>query len=144
MSVVRFLVPLPRTTPCMLGDNESEIELADRAVALNPNSNQAWGCRGWVYRVASLPEEAVRSFERAMRMSPVDPLLHQSFTGMAYALVELGRFDEAIVAALALAMKRDISKRRATALMGISHSWTILAEQLRRLAQIEENERCAA
>jgi adenylate cyclase len=81
-----------------VGDCESGVELADRAVALNPNSFQAWGCRGWVYRVASLPEEAVRSFERAMRMSPVDPLLHQSFTGMAYALIELGRFDEAIVA----------------------------------------------
>jgi hypothetical protein len=45
---------------------------------------------------------------------------------------------------LALAMERDISIRRATALMGISRSWTILAEQLRRLAQIEENERRAA
>jgi adenylate cyclase len=82
-----------------VGDCESGVELADRAVALNPNSNQAWGCRGWVYRVAGLPEEAVRSFERAMRMSPVDPLLHRAFTGMAYALIELGRFDEAILAA---------------------------------------------
>ena len=31
-------------------------------------------------------------------MSPVDPLLHLPFTGMGVALVELGRFDEAIVA----------------------------------------------
>jgi len=31
-------------------------------------------------------------------MSPVDPQLHQSFAGMGYALIELGRFDEAIVA----------------------------------------------
>jgi adenylate cyclase len=31
-------------------------------------------------------------------MSPVDPLLHRSFTGMGYALIELGRFDEAIAA----------------------------------------------
>ena len=82
----------------MVGDSESEIELADRAVALNPNSNQAWGGRGWVYRVAGLPEEAVRSFERAIRMSPVDPLLHRAFAGMGMAFIELGRFDEAIVA----------------------------------------------
>jgi hypothetical protein len=45
---------------------------------------------------------------------------------------------------LALATERDISIRRATALMGISRSWIILAEQLRRLALIEENERRAA
>jgi adenylate cyclase len=82
----------------MVGDSEREIEMADRAVALNPNSFGAWGCRGHVYRIAGLPEEAVRSFERAIRMSPVDPLLHLSFGGIASALIELGRFDEAIVA----------------------------------------------
>jgi adenylate cyclase len=82
----------------MVGDSESEIEMADRAVALNPNSFQAWHCRGWVYRVAGLPEEAIRSFERAIRMSPVDPMLHQTLSGMGYAFIELGRLDEAIVA----------------------------------------------
>jgi adenylate cyclase len=82
----------------MVGDCESEIEWADRAVALNPNSYFTWHFRGWVYRNAGLPEEAVRSFERAIRMSPVDPLLHRSFAGMGMALIELGRFDEAIAA----------------------------------------------
>jgi adenylate cyclase len=82
----------------MVGDAESEIEMADRAVALNPNSYVAWHARGWVYRNAGLPEEAVRSFERAVRMSPVDPELHQSLVGMGYALIELRRFDEAVAA----------------------------------------------
>jgi TolB-like protein/Flp pilus assembly protein TadD len=83
----------------MAGDCEGAIEMADRAVALNPNSFSAWNNRGWVYRAAGLPEEALRSFERAIRMSPVDPLLHRSFAGMGLSLLELGRFDEAIVAA---------------------------------------------
>ena len=82
----------------MVGDSESEIEMADRAVALNPNSYVAWGSRGWVYRNAGLPEEAVLSFERTIRMSPVDPLLHLRLAGMGTAFIELGRFDEAIVA----------------------------------------------
>src|SRR5229473_1227585 len=82
----------------MVGDCESEIEMADRAVALNPNSFNAWSYRGWVYQIAGLPEEGVRSFERAIRMSPVDPLLHLSFLGMGVAFIELRRFDEAIVA----------------------------------------------
>jgi adenylate cyclase len=82
----------------MVGDCERAIEIADRAVALNPNSFFAWNCRGWVHRVAGLPEEAVQSFERAMRMSPADPLLHRPLTGMGLALIELRRFDEAIVA----------------------------------------------
>ena len=82
----------------MVGDCESEIEMADRAVALNPNSFFAWHFRGWVYRNAGRPEEAIQSFERAIRMSPVDPLLHRSFTGMGYAFIELRRFDEAVAA----------------------------------------------
>ena len=87
------------TLAFMVGNPESEVEIADRAVTLNPNSFQAWHCRGWVYRVAGLPEEAIRSFERAIRMSPVDPQLHQLFAGMAAALVEVDRFDEAILTA---------------------------------------------
>ena len=82
----------------MVSDRENEMEMADRAVALNPNSYRAWLSRGWVYRVAGLPEEAIRSFERALRTSPVDPELCQPFAGMAYALIELGHFGEAIVA----------------------------------------------
>jgi adenylate cyclase len=76
-------------------DSESALEMADRAVALNPNSFDAWSARGWVYRAAGLPQEAVRSFERGIRMSPIDPAM---FAGMGMALVELRRFDEAIVA----------------------------------------------
>jgi adenylate cyclase len=95
----------PETLACaatisafMVSDSESEIEMADRAVALNPNSYSAWAGRGHVYRIAGLPEEAVRSFERAIRVSPADPRLHLTFVEMGYALIELRRFDEAIVA----------------------------------------------
>jgi adenylate cyclase len=76
-------------------DSESALEMVDRAAALNPNSFEAWSARGWVYRAAGLPQEAVRSFERGIRMSPIDPAM---FAGMGMALVELRRFDEAIVA----------------------------------------------
>jgi adenylate cyclase len=82
----------------LVGDWEKEMEMADRAVALNPNSFHAWLFRGFVYRNAGLSEEAVRSFQRAIRMSPVDPELRFAFVGMGFAFIELGRFDEAFVA----------------------------------------------
>jgi adenylate cyclase len=85
------------TSAFMVGDSEGEIEMADRAVALNPNSFNTWNCRGQVYRIAGLPEEAIRSFERAIRMSPVDPRLHTTLTGIGMAFIELRRFDDAIV-----------------------------------------------
>jgi adenylate cyclase len=82
----------------LVGDCEAEIEMADRAIALNPNSYYAWNRRGWVYKITGQPEEAIRSFERAVRMSPVDPQQFTTLTGMGFALIELRRFDEAIVA----------------------------------------------
>ncbi len=85
------------TSAYVVGDSETEIEMIDRAVALNPNSWVTWNCRGQVYRIAGLPEEAIRSFERAIRVSPIDPRLYISLTGMGQALIELRRFDEAIV-----------------------------------------------
>ena len=84
------------TSAFMVADSESEIEMADRAVALNPNSYFAWHARGWVYKIAELHEEAVRSFQRAIRTSPIDPLLHRALVGIGMALIELRRFDEAI------------------------------------------------
>jgi adenylate cyclase len=87
-----------QTLAHMVGDSEGAIEMADRAVALNPNSWITWTNRGEVYRVAGLPEEAIRSFERAIRVSPVDPRLYMTLSGIGLALIELRRFDEAIAA----------------------------------------------
>jgi adenylate cyclase len=86
------LAPACMISAFMIGDSESEIEMADRAVALNPNSYIAWQARGWVYKIAGLQEEAIRSFERAIRMSPIDPMLHRAFLGMGMAFIELRRF----------------------------------------------------
>jgi adenylate cyclase len=86
------------TSAFFIRDYEGAIEMADQSVALNPNSFHAWNCRGYAHRLAGLLEEAVLSFERAMRVSPVDPYLVHSLIGIAYAFIELGRFDEAIVA----------------------------------------------
>jgi adenylate cyclase len=44
-------------------------------------------------------EEAIRSFERTIRLSPLDPLLYTTFLGMGIALIGLRRFDEAVEAA---------------------------------------------
>ena len=82
----------------LVGDCESAIEMADRAVALNTNSYNAWLNRGFAYRAAGLLEEALQSFERAVRISPADPSLHMLFVGVAWASIELRRFDEAVVA----------------------------------------------
>jgi adenylate cyclase len=81
------------------GDFDTAREMVDRAVALNPNAALAWEQRGWTYQTAGQHEEAIRSFERAIRLSPFDPWLFSRFTGLGIAFIGVGRFDEAVTAA---------------------------------------------
>jgi len=77
-------------------DYDTAREMVDRAVALNPNSSRLWDLRGFAYLMAGQPDEAIRSFERRIRLSPFDPLLFSTFAGMSVAFIGLRRFDEAV------------------------------------------------
>jgi len=93
------LSALSRATAMWSCDFDTARELADRAVSSNPNAADAWVHRGWTYLLAGRPEEAIRSFERAIRISPFDRLLVSNLAGMSFAFIDLGRFDEAVAAA---------------------------------------------
>ncbi|MGY8685758.1 tetratricopeptide repeat protein [Bradyrhizobium sp. UFLA05-153] len=92
------LSALSRATAMWSCDFDTARELADRAVSSNPNAADAWVHRGHTYLLAGRPEEAIRSFERAIRISPFDRLLASNLAGMSFAYIELRRFGEAIVA----------------------------------------------
>jgi adenylate cyclase len=94
------LCAVGRMTSYFTSDYETAIDLVNQSVALNPNLASSWGRRGWTYLSAGVnPEEAMLSFERCVRVSPLDPTLYIFFTGMAVALIELGRFEEAVATA---------------------------------------------
>jgi adenylate cyclase len=93
------LAGLGRITAYLTGDFDAATEMVDRAVVLNPNSWIAWEQRGETFNVTGNFEEAIRSFEHAIRLSPLDPFLFVTYTSMGLAFIGLGRFDEAIVAA---------------------------------------------
>jgi adenylate cyclase len=94
------LATVGRMTGYFTSDYKAAIDLVNQSVALNPNLASSWSRRGWTYLSAGVnPEEAMLSFERFVRVSPLDPLLFITFAGMAIALIELGRFDEAVAVA---------------------------------------------
>ena len=86
-----------RVSAYLDGDYETAIDYCDRAVACNPNEIVAWLFRGVVHRFAGQYEEAIRSYERGIRVSPLSPFLPSFFAGIGTALNELRRFDEAVV-----------------------------------------------
>jgi adenylate cyclase len=87
------------TTSYLTEDFATAAEMVDRAVVLNPNSALAWNLRGQAYLFGGQAAEALRSFERTIRLSPLDPSLYMALAGMGIALIELRRFDEAVAVA---------------------------------------------
>ena len=86
-------------TSYLTEDFATAAEMVDRAVVLNPNSALAWNLRGQAYLFGGQAAEALRSFERTIRLSPLDPSLYMALAGMGIALIELRRFDEAVAVA---------------------------------------------
>ena len=77
----------------LAGDLDSGIALIDRALALDPNSVTAWFLGGFLRAFAGDTDAAIKSFEHAMRLSPLDPELFRMQTGVAFAHLLAGRFD---------------------------------------------------
>jgi adenylate cyclase len=86
-------------TSFLTEDFTTAAEMVDRAVALNPNSALAWNQRGHAYLFGGRAAEAIRSFERTIRLSPLDPGLYITLAGMGIALIEVRRFEEAVAVA---------------------------------------------
>jgi TolB-like protein/class 3 adenylate cyclase/Flp pilus assembly protein TadD len=68
--------------------------MVEQAVALNPNLAIAWNSLGWVSLMCDEPERAIESFDRLIRLSPLDPLRVGAWNGSAFALFSLGRYEE--------------------------------------------------
>jgi len=59
--------------------------LLERALALDPNNAWAWSRLGWIENYADQPRKAIENFERALRLSPVDPMNFNNYAGIGSA-----------------------------------------------------------
>jgi adenylate cyclase len=67
----------------------------EKALALDPNSAWAWNRSGWLQSYRDHPEVAIEHFERALRLSPFDPMNFNVFVGISGAHFVAGRYSEA-------------------------------------------------
>jgi tetratricopeptide (TPR) repeat protein len=82
--------------------------MVEQAVALNPNLAIAWYSRGWVSLMCGEAERAIDSFERMIRLSPLDWLRNSALNGSSFALYHLGRYQEGCAVAMkAIQIARD-------------------------------------
>lgn len=70
--------------------------LLDRALALDPNCAWAWSRLGWIENYSDRPQNALRHFERALRLSPIDPMNFNNYAGIGSAHEVAQDYDKAV------------------------------------------------
>jgi adenylate cyclase len=80
----------------VIGDLDIASALIDKALALDPNSAMAWGRSGWVNYFLMRPEVGIEHFQRAIRLSPFDPMNFHCLFGIGCAHYMAGRCEEAL------------------------------------------------
>ena len=79
---------------------EYGLELIDRSLVIDPNSAMAWVTRGVVYSWVGRGDEGVVAIEKAMRLSPLDPLMFMFWHCMAECYTVLRKHELAVKASL--------------------------------------------
>ena len=69
--------------------------LLERAVTLDSNAAWAWSRLGWLENYADQPQKAVENFERALRLSPIDPMNFNNYVGLGSAHEVAQEYDKA-------------------------------------------------
>src|SRR5665213_2425576 len=69
--------------------------LLERALSLDPNGAWAWSRRGWIENYADEPRKAIENFERALRLSPIDPMNFNNYAGIGSAHEVAQEYDKA-------------------------------------------------
>lgn len=89
------LSALATATMLLFGDIGRAEQFVDRALALDPNHAWAWTRRGFLHVYRGNPAAGRPCFERAIRLSPLDPFSFNCFIGLGLAAFAEGRPDEA-------------------------------------------------
>jgi adenylate cyclase len=70
--------------------------LLERAVALDPNCAWAWSRLGWIENYSDRPRSALQHFERALRLSPIDPMNFNNYAGIGSSHEVAQDYDKAV------------------------------------------------
>ena len=107
---------------------------AARALELNPNSASVCWPAGWVLVLMGDCAEAITVFERALRLSPSDPLSHFMLNGIGLAQVLQGRYADAV----------ETANRSVAVYADLDVTYWVLAPALGYLGQEAEAARAVA
>jgi adenylate cyclase len=112
--------------------------LLERALVLDPNCAWAWSRLGWIENYADQPDKAIENFERAIRLSPIDPMNFNNYAGIGSAHEVAGEYDQAVTLYRRALLERPhaswIYRNLASALVGagrVEEATQAFAEMMR-------------
>ena len=109
-------------------DHEAGLAALRRAVALNPNSALALGSSAVVHCFAGDYDTAIEHGQRALRLSPFDPLSYRPLIALAFAHLFTDRREAAA----------EYAERAIQANPGFDVPHTVLVASLVELGRLEE------
>jgi len=120
---------------CLMGrDYAAGTEWSDISTRLNPNSSLGWGRAGYIKCWVSEFRAGIECFNRAMRLSPFDPMTYVFQSGLGMANMFLGDWPAAIAW-----LRRSLSNNR-----HFAPTYRFLAVSLVGSGQLEEARRVIA
>lgn len=90
------LAALSTSTMLLFGDLDRARAFVERALALDPNHAWAWTRRGFLDAYRGKSAEAQEAFQKAIRLSPLDPFSFNALIGMGFAKFAGGEPLEAV------------------------------------------------
>ena len=76
-------------------EHENASTLIDSAIGINPNLAYAWRARAFISIYLGEHERALDEVDRTIRLNPVDPQNYNTENARGFALLFLGKYDEA-------------------------------------------------
>jgi adenylate cyclase len=117
------------TYPMLFGGSiEEAVELADRAIALHPNSEVVRQCAGWTFLFSGEFDTALEHLETGLRIAPLGRGLGILLHGIALARFFQRDFDSAI----------DQAKRALVKMSENPNVWRVKAAALAHVGRIDE------
>ncbi len=122
------LTALATATMLLFGDLDRAKVFVDRALALDPNNAWAWTRRGFLEAYRGDPDDARACFEKAVKLSPLDPFSFNAYIGIGFSRFAAGEPNEAAKWA-----RRALGEK-----VGMTWAYRDLAVFLARAGDIEE------
>ena len=125
----------------VVGEVEEGAALVSRAIKLDPNMAAARHWSGWIHLYLGQLDAAIKQFEFALRLNPLDQRIFNVQTGLAYAHFFAGRNEEASMWATT-ALRQQPNYRTAQFILAACHAMSGRIEEAReicaRLTQLNQ------